>query len=718
MGKVIKAVVILLLVLIALAAVAILAVSALFDPNSYKQEITQAVRKEANIDLTINGEIEWSVYPLLGLSLNQVEANFINQPKLGSVEKASVAVSLPALFNGELEAQKVLVDGLKAHLIQNKDGSNNWTPPPNQKPDETEKDKPEQPDKDDNQSRLPLHIAGVEIINSRVIYTDERTQTTTELNEINFTSDNIEQGQPIALTLALSAKQKGPQGVTLDTPIKLQTELLASQTLNLNTFTLALSPRIPDIPPATLNADIKFDPQTNILTIPGWEANIANIKAHGQLQQFNLDSQQMQGSLSLTPFNLHKTLAELGQQPMVTADKNALTRIGLNASFNGDGKQIFSKDLQIQLDDTTLKGSASYQLKDGRIGLKLAGNTLDTNRYLPPKAPDQSGTSQPENANTGYSKEPILPLEPLRALNLDLALQLQALKADQLTLDQFTLATTANNGLIQISKLTAKLFGGQINNQITLDARKTPVTIRAKKQISGLQLAALLNTLTGSAPVTGTLNTRSDIQISGQSLHSFMNSMTGTAQVTLTNGVIEGINMAQELCQTINNLTALGKLKSAQKVDTSTPFAKMQGNFNIKNGIVSNNNLKLDLDAVTVRGNGNVSLPARQIDYRLGLNVQENLFKKTCPVNNKLEGIEWPLLCKGSLDDDPAKLCGPDTKAIKKLLANSAKEKLKAKAEDKIKKKLNIEGEGDVEDKIKEKLQEKLKKDGLKGLFK
>lgn len=49
----------LLLIIVALG----FALTHLFDPNDYKEEIRQIARDKAHIELTLNGDIGWSLFP-------------------------------------------------------------------------------------------------------------------------------------------------------------------------------------------------------------------------------------------------------------------------------------------------------------------------------------------------------------------------------------------------------------------------------------------------------------------------------------------------------------------------------------------------------------------------------------------------------------------------------------------------------------------------------
>ena len=55
-------------ILLILAALGF-ALTHLFDPNDYKDEIQQLARDKANLELSIRGDIGWSLFPWLGLEL-------------------------------------------------------------------------------------------------------------------------------------------------------------------------------------------------------------------------------------------------------------------------------------------------------------------------------------------------------------------------------------------------------------------------------------------------------------------------------------------------------------------------------------------------------------------------------------------------------------------------------------------------------------------------
>ena len=125
------------------------------------------------------------------------------------------------------------------------------------------------------------------------------------------------------------------------------------------------------------------------------------------------------------------------------------------------------------------------------------------------------------------------------------------------------------------------------------------------------------------------------------------------------------------------------------------------------------------LDAVLskgeITGNGWMNILNQDFDLKIGMQSPE------LGTSKYLQGTTWPLRCEGNLGGSPAKWCGPDKSGFqdigKQVAAKAAQEKLKDK--------LGIEGEGDtaeevIKDAAKKKAREEVDKqlkEGLKKLF-
>ena len=116
----------LLAVLAGLIAVAAFYLLVVFDLNDFKADITSKVKQQTGRQLQIAGDIGWTIYPGLGLSLSEVK---LSNPKgfapeqMLEVSELTAAVALMPLFNKDLQIQQLHLDGVTANLVTRKDGS-------------------------------------------------------------------------------------------------------------------------------------------------------------------------------------------------------------------------------------------------------------------------------------------------------------------------------------------------------------------------------------------------------------------------------------------------------------------------------------------------------------------------------------------------------------------------------------------------------------------
>ncbi|MGH8349754.1 MAG: AsmA family protein, partial [Pseudomonas sp.] len=208
----------LLLIIVALG----FALTHLFDPNDYKDEIRQIARDKAHIELTLNGDIGWSLFPWLGLELHDASVATMVKPTepYADLQMLGLSVRVLPLLRREVQMSDVRVEGLNLRLNRDKDGHGNWedigkvpataktdatsTPPAATEPaPETSvvAEKPPQP--------IRLDIDSLTVNNARVEYTDERTGKSFSAESIQLSTGAVHDSVniPLKLTAFLSANQ-------------------------------------------------------------------------------------------------------------------------------------------------------------------------------------------------------------------------------------------------------------------------------------------------------------------------------------------------------------------------------------------------------------------------------------------------------------------------------------------------------------------------------
>jgi AsmA protein len=129
MGKLIKFVLYTVLALVGVVAAVLAAVVVFVNPNDYKDQIAALVTEQTGRALAIEGDIDLSVFPWLGLEIGQMSlANapgFPDRP-MAAVEQARVRVKWLPMLEKRVEVEKVILDGLTLHLARDQNGHNNW----------------------------------------------------------------------------------------------------------------------------------------------------------------------------------------------------------------------------------------------------------------------------------------------------------------------------------------------------------------------------------------------------------------------------------------------------------------------------------------------------------------------------------------------------------------------------------------------------------------
>ncbi len=683
----------LVLVLI-LAGGAIL--GAFFDPNEYKPEIEKAALEKGGVELKINGDIGWSVFPWLGLEVNKINVKFPGKSELASLNQAQLSVRIPALLSGSVEMQSIVVDGLQLNLVKEKSGTSNWAAN-EASHQEAIKEEASQSDASHSEGAdIALNIDSIQITNGNITYLDQATETEAKLSDFNMTSGQVVTNAFFPAELSFNATQSVKGEEQIKAVAKFSAEFfldLDNQQYKIkgleSTLNLSGKPLNGGSLDITTAANIEADLGKQQLNLKGLQLALANLEASGDISVTDFAKPTINGQLAVASFDLNKLLKAIGQAEIKTTDADVLKAISFQTELAGPANTVTAKSISLKLDDTSFNGSAAFNLANGNITLNLQGDKLNADRYMPPATETQAATPAGNASTTsnGYSKDPILPIEALRSLELDTTIGLKALHVSKMDVSNIEIQVNAHGGLVKISKINADLYSGSVRNNVTVDVRKKTPLITSKKTISGIQIGDMLKAMADADQLTGSLNSQSNITLRGNSVHDFVNSMTGTASVNMKDGELHGIDMAQTVCQGMNNVSSLGV--NTQEVDKSTPFANMGASARIKNGVVNNQDLKAALDAMSLSGKGSVNLPKQLLDYRLGFMVEKNLFKETCSFPDKLEGVEIPIDCKGSFNTEPAKLCKPDFSFIGDALKKQAKEKVKAKVEEKLKGKLD-----------------------------
>jgi AsmA protein len=191
-------------------------------------------------------------------------------------------------------------------------------------------------------------------------------------------------------------------------------------------------------------------------------------------------------------------------------------------------------------------------------------------------------------------------------------LRVASITYDQLLLENVQATATLDHGLVRLDPVTAGLFGGQHRGAITLDARRTPMTVAVASTLDGVDANRITSAVTNVKNVIfGALGSNVRMNFAGDSGDALARSLNGTMSVNLTNGRIANVNLMQEVANIARFVTG------APKAERSTQVAALSGNFDVQNGVARTDNLTASIDGGTLGATGTVNLVDQSLNMRL-----------------------------------------------------------------------------------------------------
>lgn len=663
------------LILIAIAAALVL--PKVLDPNNYRDEINQLVYDKSGLTLSIDGPIGWSVFPWLGLSLQDVSVKGTGNKPFATLGTAEVSVKLLPLLSQSVEMQTATLIGLELHLIKDKSGKGNWEVDKVTKPKPTSEDVSkegtgkEEPGTDQEKQPLQIDIANVIADNLKIRYQDLSTGKTYTIDQASLKTGAIRNETPFDFTLKARVSSNEPALTFL-------TSFSSNVSIDLNNGIYVLK-----------HYELTAKPNIN-------QGESLNLAGYINYQQ---EPMLIDGEMTVTEFNPVKFLNQINIPLPPMADPNALKKLAFNSQFKTNGKSLTADTLKLSLDDFSIDGNFKIiDIATQAMTFQFTGTDLNVDNYLPPStqsegqpAEEQHNTVPQKKLSTAVTSKkpetPIIPEDALRPLNIKGSLILNSLTIAKLQFMKPTLYLTAANGRQNV-KLNSVFYKGEIDLDAKLDVRQkgTP-KITTTAGLKSIDLQSMAVPIPALSSIEGNVNADVNITTHGLLQSTLTRNLNGKVGFGIADGSFTEANFDELVCEGIAQI----RNKDLQKKewDTATRFKDLSGSFNIRNGVASNDNLTAALANLNLKGDGNVNLVQQTLDYHLGLNISGETSPDSdpaCQVNKDYVNVTWPVRCRGKLGEQS---CGLDTERLADTIANLATQEAKHRLENEIDKKVD-----------------------------
>ncbi|MCS4503071.1 AsmA family protein [Arhodomonas aquaeolei] len=714
MGKLLKWVVIVVIALIALVVAAALAVVAFVDPNDYREDIAAVVERNTGRSLAIDGDIELSFFPRLGLAVNDValaDAPGFGEEPFAEVGRVTLGVGLSSLISGEPRLDTITLEGLRLRLIRNADGEANWeqfTPPAQKAAAGQVVPVSLTPVQQDGAApALPAMVRnarldGVEVSDARISYRDEGAGTAFAVEPLNLSLEDVRFGAPVPLeadwqaSLGEGVSLAGELAATLQVDDALREATVTGIALDLT----ASGDGVPaGEQTVTVSGEARADLAGGTYRIPELSVAGAGAELHGNAEVRTTDQGPVAAaSLNVPAVSPREVMDALDMAVPETRDPDVLKRLEASTELRYSGGTLRADPLNLTLDDTTVKGTASVSdFADPAIAFDLSTESLNVDRYLPPASEGGQQAGTPGGAAAKGAGE--IPVDTLRALNLDGRLAVGQLTVSGLKLSDVEVVVRAADGKLRVHPLNAALYGGNYQGDVRVDATGEEPRVQVDERLSGVSAGPLLTDMAGFERLLGTANLSLQASTAGRQTDALIKALQGQARFEFTDGAVKGINIAQMLREAVARFRGESVKEAAG--ERRTDFSSLTGTVQIDGGVLRNKDLQAKTPLLRLDGDGDVNLVSREMDYNLTVNVVGSLEGQGGEELAALKRVPVPLRFRGPLTGPSVEL------AVGEALQRAAQGRVKEKVDEK---------KAEVKAKAKEEIEKKVG-DRLKGLF-
>ncbi|MEP1614689.1 MAG: AsmA family protein [Roseobacter sp.] len=639
-----------------IAVVVCLIAAVFFIPTERLARIaTDQMSAAMGRDVSIDGEVSLSFWPVLGVSVDGLEigsADWATRGPMFEAAHAAIGIDAKSLLSGNVKITNIEANNPVVRLEQKQDGRANWlfSTEGGAANEEIAADSDAETGTEDAPAGSSFTIEQLNVTDATVIYDAEGS----ELVSLSGVQLSLDWPDPSGAAEIAMELHPGPSLVTIGLIVE-----------DFDGF-LAGGISVLDISLKTPEGQMSLTGRASISGSVDGDFSFATDDTSGFIAGFGLPN------ISLPPKLGQKINLNTGLT--LTPELDVALR-NLKVDLGGN---VLTGDVDLSLDGTPL---INARFDAGDLDLSFA-TTEDTSGGEKPSG-DSSASKQTAD---GWSTDPI-DASGLAAFNGGIALSANSIDLGTFQLGQ-TLAVLQNDKSRMVFELReVNAYSGKITGEFVVNNR-SGLSVGGKMKIASIQMQPLLEDAIEVDRLTGQGDLNLSFLGSGQNVDAIMKSLSGDGDLAIGKGTIEGLN--------------LDRLLSGGSLDGTTIFDDLTATWRIKEGVLSNSDLLLQLKNYQASGKGVVGLGQRNIDYT---------FTPVALRANEGNGVAIPVILSGPWSDVSIR---PDIEAALDLRFDEEKEALEERAKEEVLDSLGVkpsEGQSTkdaIEEKAKDKLLRKL----------
>ncbi len=347
----------------------------------------------------------------------------------------------------------------------------------------------------------------------------------------------------------------------------------------------------------------------------------------------------------------------------------------LSGSVAGNGRVLRVTRLAGKLGTLAFSGKGGVDLTGPRprIEADITMGTLQLEDFLPAESraaatrrrkTARSGrtNSRPQSApgGTGRSSrvwsEEAIDLALLGALDGTVKLRARSVLFDQYRLDDLRLEAKLKDGILDASRISAKLYGGNLNGRLKISSLGPAPAYQAGLTLKGMDLPRAISLLAKQKLKSGKMDLVADLASRGSSQAELVGGLQGTGNLAIRRLDIDARSVqGTALAPVLGLMSSFNQLAGRLGGKRRKGLANLTGSFRLESGIARFDDLKLATNLGSGQAKGTVDLPNWRIDATGQVQLAQNLLVQLLSRTAKTRQI-LPFSIRGPLDGPNVKL--------------------------------------------------------------
>jgi len=299
----------------------------------------------------------------------------------------------------------------------------------------------------------------------------------------------------------------------------------------------------------------------------------------------------------------------------------------LQAVWREEHKQLELDNLNLQANDSILKGQASVSLAEKpKWVLNLQFDTLNLENLLAMPAAAASGDDVSQNAQSqARQARPVISsnldqpdYNGLRGFTADIQLKANSVRWRGIDFTDVSSQMFNHNGLLTISELSGKMGAGHLSLPGTLDVRNDSPAASFQPRLDNVEIGTILKAFNYPISLTGQLSLAGDFLGTKIDADAFRREWQGQAHVEMKDTRMEGLNFQQLVQQAVERSS---NVKAQENYDSATRLDSFTSDLTLNNGQLSLDGMQGTSAMLSLTGEGALDLVKETADTRFNVRV-------------------------------------------------------------------------------------------------